>query len=173
MWAPCLSLSPLWAQVTIGMPSQAEEDTVNTTTEAAAAVAACRDPPFGRRSAGWLRHPSGSDDVRVVEDVAVILMVETVDGLANCGEIAAVPGVDCVYVGPFDLALALGLPLVDRTADQVRIHTDAIKVRRACYGSTSLFEGTQRPTSSLVSSLGVSNWFLMSTVLWTSLSVIR
>lgn len=99
----------------------------------AAAVAACRYPPFGRRSAGWLRHPSGSDDVRIVEDVAVILMVETADGLANCEEIAAVPGVDCVYVGPFDLALALGLPLVDRAAEQVRMHSGAIKrVRRAC-----------------------------------------
>ncbi|WP_418607333.1 aldolase/citrate lyase family protein [Georgenia sp. SUBG003] len=35
-------------------------------------------------------------------------MVETAAGLANVEEIAAVPGLDAVYVGPNDLALGLG-----------------------------------------------------------------
>lgn len=106
---------------------------VNNGAEAARAVDACRFPPFGHRSAGWLRHPSTSGDVRDVENVACIVMVETADGLANCESIAAVPGVDCIYIGPGDLSLALGVPFDNRTPEQTKLFTDAVeRVRRAC-----------------------------------------
>jgi len=42
--------------------------------------------------------------------VAVVPMIETPEALANVEEIAAVPGVDALFVGPFDLSIALGLP---------------------------------------------------------------
>jgi 4-hydroxy-2-oxoheptanedioate aldolase len=42
--------------------------------------------------------------------VAVIPMIETREALAAVEEIAAVPGVDALFVGPFDLSVALGLP---------------------------------------------------------------
>ncbi len=40
----------------------------------------------------------------------VIVQVETEEGLENCEEIAAAPGVDVVFVGPADLSQALGVP---------------------------------------------------------------
>ena len=39
----------------------------------------------------------------------VALMIETAKGMANVDEIAAVPGVDALFVGPFDLALSHGM----------------------------------------------------------------
>jgi 4-hydroxy-2-oxoheptanedioate aldolase len=37
-------------------------------------------------------------------------MIETAEALASVEEIAGVPGVDALFVGPFDLSVALGLP---------------------------------------------------------------
>ena len=44
-------------------------------------------------------------------------MVETGEGLAAVDAVAATPGVDEVFVGPFDLALALGTGVDDLVAD--------------------------------------------------------
>jgi 2-keto-3-deoxy-L-rhamnonate aldolase RhmA len=38
------------------------------------------------------------------------VQIEDREGLANVAEIAAVPGVDVVFVGPMDLSQALGYP---------------------------------------------------------------
>ncbi|MDN4984323.1 aldolase/citrate lyase family protein [Bradyrhizobium sp. WYCCWR 13022] len=43
-------------------------------------------------------------------DTIVWLLLESVDALKSAGEIAAIPGVDAIMLGPFDLAHALGLP---------------------------------------------------------------
>lgn len=85
---------------------------VNTADEAARAVAACRYPPIGNRSFGPVRASLvvESREPRELDDIVCIVMTETVEALRNIGEITATPGVDVVYVGPVDLALALGLP---------------------------------------------------------------
>ena len=86
---------------------------VNTAAEAEAAVGACRYPPAGIRSWG----PSGASIGResftteaANRDVVCLVMIETRQGVANADEIAAVAGLDGVYVGPNDLGLSLGLP---------------------------------------------------------------
>jgi 4-hydroxy-2-oxoheptanedioate aldolase len=85
---------------------------VNSAEEARAAVAACRYPPDGYRSWGPIRASLGvsaySPEVGN-RRVVVAVMIETAAGLAAADEILAVPGVDAVYVGPNDLALAHGL----------------------------------------------------------------
>ncbi len=83
---------------------------VDTAEEAAAAVRACRYPPHGRRSFGPVRSVLriGPTPAEANEAVACIVMIETESGLANLSDICAVPGVDAVYVGPSDLALAVG-----------------------------------------------------------------
>lgn len=87
---------------------------VNNRAEAAAAVAACRYPPLGIRSAAGSTRGvlyGGSDYLmHANEELACIVMIETSDGLANLDEILSTPGVDAAYIGPTDLALALGLP---------------------------------------------------------------
>ena len=73
----------------------------------------------------------GSQNVDDLERVATIVMVETARGLENLEAIAATPGVDAIYVGPADLALAVGLPPgFDREEPE---HSEAIdRILKAC-----------------------------------------
>lgn len=87
---------------------------VNNAQEAARAVAACRYPPLGIRSAGPVRArlAHGRDYVAAANDeIACIVMIETAEALEQLDQILAVPGVDAAYIGPADLAAALGLPV--------------------------------------------------------------
>ena len=106
---------------------------VSSPEEAARAVAACRYPPRGIRSYGPVRASivTGSRDVVELEQVVCAVMVETLEGLERVDEIAATPGLDAVYVGPADLALALGLaPGYQRPEPE---HEAAIQaIARAC-----------------------------------------
>ena len=85
---------------------------IETAEDAARAVDACRYPPHGHRSWGALRHameregytPAMGDDLAVV-----FAMTETVTAVDNIDAIAAVKGVDVVYVGPSDLASSAGM----------------------------------------------------------------
>lgn len=86
---------------------------INNAEEAAQAVAACRFPPVGIRSNGPVRavHYGGADYVANANDeIVVMAMIETKEGIANLDEICATPGLDAVYIGPADLSFALGLP---------------------------------------------------------------
>jgi 4-hydroxy-2-oxoheptanedioate aldolase len=99
---------------------------VNTAEDAAKAVAACRYPPVGMRSSGPVRalHYGGSDYVAKANDEIVIMaMIETKEGLANMDAICATPGLDAVYIGPADLSFALGLPPRGDNPDPVHIET--------------------------------------------------
>jgi 4-hydroxy-2-oxoheptanedioate aldolase len=75
---------------------------VSSGEEAARAVAACRYQPEGIRSFGALRAGAG-------ERPLCLVMIETREGLERAEEIARMPGLDGIYVGPSDLALSLGL----------------------------------------------------------------
>ena len=46
------------------------------------------------------------------DEVICIAMIETAEGIEKLDEIASTPGLDAIYIGPTDLALALGLPPV-------------------------------------------------------------
>jgi 4-hydroxy-2-oxoheptanedioate aldolase len=79
---------------------------------ARALVAAARYPAAGSRSYGpvraALRHGAGYRE-HVAEHALVIAMIETREGLAAVEEIAAVEGLNGLFVGPADLGLALGV----------------------------------------------------------------
>ncbi len=42
------------------------------------------------------------------DDIVVAVMIETATAVANAAEIAAVPGIDMLFIGPFDLAMSIG-----------------------------------------------------------------
>lgn len=79
---------------------------VDSSEDAAALVRAVRLPPAGRRSTGMSR----SAIVGAPEHPLLLPMVETRGALGEAAEIAATPGVDGLFVGPYDLSLALGRP---------------------------------------------------------------
>tara|TARA_A100001037_G_scaffold6171_1_gene6218 strand:+ start:24679 stop:25425 length:747 start_codon:yes stop_codon:yes gene_type:complete len=80
-------------------------------------ASACRYPPEGIRSnAGqrgeWGSFEAYSDYMQAVnENVLVIPMVETVEGLENLEAIVTTPGVNTLLIGPSDLSITLGMPL--------------------------------------------------------------
>ena len=87
---------------------------VSSADEARAVVDATRFPPEGSRSFGPLRasrYSFDNDDYleRANDNILVALIVETTGALDELEEIAAVPGVDALTIGPFDMSLALGL----------------------------------------------------------------
>lgn len=85
---------------------------INSVGEAQNLVDACRYPPVGKRSLGPIRVGArdGMGYVASANDrIAVIPMIETAEALAGVEDIAAVPGVDALFVGPFDLSFSLGL----------------------------------------------------------------
>jgi len=83
---------------------------INNAAETKAAVQACRYPPAGSRSYGPTRSGLriGPDPYDANTSVGCIAMIETAEALDNIEAICAVPGLAGVYIGPSDLALALG-----------------------------------------------------------------
>jgi 4-hydroxy-2-oxoheptanedioate aldolase len=85
---------------------------IQSAADARRAVEACLYPPAGSRSFGPVRAGlrDGPGYFATANDrVAVIPMIETAQALAEVEQIAATPGVDALFVGPFDLSIALGL----------------------------------------------------------------
>ena len=79
--------------------------------EARRAVEACKYPPHGNRSYGPIRAQQvvgSSAPSDLADSVVCFAMIETRDGIDRLEEIAATPGLDGLYIGPADLALALG-----------------------------------------------------------------
>ena len=99
---------------------------VNNRAEAAAAVAACRYPPEGGRSFGPIRaamYGGRGYAAEANEEIACIVMIETKEGIANLEEIVTTPGLGGVYIGPADLAYALGLPPKGDNDDPLHLET--------------------------------------------------
>jgi 2-keto-3-deoxy-L-rhamnonate aldolase RhmA len=79
------------------------------------AVAACKYPPAGVRGFGpglaAARYGlSGSDYARFAdENVLVVVIIEQKEAVANIEAIAAVPGIDVLFIGANDLSYSLGV----------------------------------------------------------------
>lgn len=86
---------------------------VSDAEQARAVGAACRYPPQGVRGVGPGRAAGYGYRIfdylkRANAEVVVAVQVETAEGLAHAHEIAAVDGVDLVFVGPGDLSVSIG-----------------------------------------------------------------
>lgn len=110
---------------------------VQTAEEAAAAVASMHYPPAGRRGvAGGTRATQWGrirDYYRCAgEEVCLLVQVESRQGLDNLDAIAAVPGVDGVFIGPADLSADMGHPGQTQHPDvQAAIEAAVRRIRAA------------------------------------------
>ncbi len=87
---------------------------INTAEEARLAVRCCHYPTAGTRSVYFPQRSMNKDGLlgyagSANENVIVALQVETADCIRNIDEIAAVPGVDLLFLGQNDLCMSLGL----------------------------------------------------------------
>lgn len=88
---------------------------VSTADQAREVAAAMFYPPRGvrgvgsalARSARWNRVPGYVTEAD--QHVSLTVQIETAEGVANAAQIAAVDGVDAVFVGPSDLSASMGL----------------------------------------------------------------
>ena len=90
---------------------------VRSAEQARSIVAAVKYSPEGRRGVGMLqmhdRYRAGAfaDKARAAnEAMVVIIQIESGDGADAADAIAALPGVDCLWVGHMDLSCSLGTP---------------------------------------------------------------
>ncbi len=109
---------------------------VGSVAEAQRVVEACKYPPIGRRSyATRLPHfrygavNAKSAQAELNRATAVVIQIESAEGLANVAALAAVPGVDVLLVGTNDLAGELD---VSGDYDHPRIQEAYANVIGAC-----------------------------------------
>ena len=80
---------------------------VSTPEQAKIVGDAVRYPPHGNRSWGPNRPVLGPNTLG--HDPYCVVMIETVEGMANIDAIAATPGIDCLMLGSMDLAVDMGI----------------------------------------------------------------
>ncbi|MDE2305847.1 MAG: 2-dehydro-3-deoxyglucarate aldolase [Gammaproteobacteria bacterium] len=86
---------------------------VQNADEAAAAVSYTRYPPQGVRGVAAMHRGSRYGQVkdylrRANDQIAVVIQLETPEAIERLPAIAAVPGVDSLFLGPGDLSAAMG-----------------------------------------------------------------
>lgn len=87
---------------------------VNTAAEAKAVVNACLYPPEGNKgfAAGAVRASGYGFSAEYVaeanKNIFIAVQIESAEAVGNVAEIAAVPGVDMIFIGPNDLSGSLG-----------------------------------------------------------------
>ena len=90
---------------------------VESADQAARLVASAKYPPLGRRGAAFtIAHDdyAGGDIVEKIRSAnsesMLIAQIETDAGVQNVDDIAAVDGIDVLWIGHFDLSNSLGIP---------------------------------------------------------------
>jgi 4-hydroxy-2-oxoheptanedioate aldolase len=85
---------------------------ISTAEQARAAVKATRYPPLGARGVGPGRAAAYGYRIpdylaKANSELVLAIQVETAEGLANIADIAAVDGVDLIFIGPGDLSVSI------------------------------------------------------------------
>jgi 2-keto-3-deoxy-L-rhamnonate aldolase RhmA len=139
---PVLTRMPGHDKAAIGRVIDAGVDgvivpSVESAAQAQALVEAVRLPPGGSRSTGAARLSFG---VTSGSEPLLLPMVETRAGRDHAAEIAAVDGVDGIFLGPYDLSVSLGLatPVVPEALDVLR---SVIEVGRSAHVAVGLYAG--------------------------------
>jgi len=109
---------------------------IQSREEAEAAVAAIRYAPLGMRGVSGIMRASRYGRVaeytrRASSEICLILQVETKQALERLEEIAAVDGVDALFIGPADLSTSMGYAGDFRQPEVVAAIEDAIRRLKA------------------------------------------
>ena len=120
---------------------------IETADEARSLVDACRFPPRGHRSAVTQlpqrrMAPASAAELYPAIDRSTIvkILIESPCGVANVGEIAAVPGVDIVGIGANDLSAELGIP-GDYDDPRIAAAVDAVVAAVRAQGTLGMIGG--------------------------------
>jgi 4-hydroxy-2-oxoheptanedioate aldolase len=139
---------------------------VNSKAQAEAAVRSAKYPPLGSRSWGGYTAfqtygMAPADYFKKANTIAqVFAMIETQAALDAVEDIAAVPGLDGLFVGPSDLSIALSKGAgIDRTAK----HTlDAMKRIAAAAQKNNLVAGAFAGTADIIKAYAAIGYTFMA-----------
>lgn len=116
---------------------------VDTAAQAAQVVDAAKYPPTGHRSVAgampqlaYAPAPAAEGRAWIETESLIICMVETLESVANAAEIAAVPGIDMLFVGSVDLASSIPGPAAEQAA---QVDDALLRVAEACRNSGKFF----------------------------------
>jgi 4-hydroxy-2-oxoheptanedioate aldolase len=121
---------------------------VDSAEEAAAVVRACRYPPEGVRGQGALvARATGFNAIadyttNANDEICILVQAESRAALADLDRIAAVGGVDGIFIGPADLAADMGHRDDPDHADVQAAIADAIPRIRAAGKAAGIILGT-------------------------------
>jgi 2-dehydro-3-deoxyglucarate aldolase/4-hydroxy-2-oxoheptanedioate aldolase len=135
---------------------------VETAEQARDIVESCKYPPAGRRGAGfgfaqcdYLGGDVGKKIHIANERTLVIAQIETERGLANAEAIAAIDGIDVLWVGHFDLSNFMGMPAQFDNPDFDRAMRDVAAIAKR-HGKAAGFMATDRRWIDRVKNMGYS-----------------
>lgn len=105
---------------------------IETAEQAREVVSWTRYPPHGIRGiSGVVRANSYGTDSRYLDtytdELTIIVQVESPEAIRNIPEIAAVEGVDSIFIGPGDLMASLGKAGVKEDAEHARLIDEGLK----------------------------------------------
>jgi 2-dehydro-3-deoxyglucarate aldolase/4-hydroxy-2-oxoheptanedioate aldolase len=107
---------------------------INTPEQARQLVASCKYPPLGRRGTAFsVSHDDYSagdipEKMRSANnEILVVAQIETLEGANNVEAIAAVEGVDVVWIGQFDLTTSMGIPGQVKHPEFLKVSTRILK----------------------------------------------
>lgn len=108
---------------------------VKDVADAKRVVEAIRYPPYGTRGVTPYTRPAnfGQDFKRYYaaanDELLCVVQIETEEAVENADEIAAVDGVDTLFIGPLDLSIGLGIM---RQFDHPKYRSALAKIVSAC-----------------------------------------
>lgn len=89
---------------------------IKTADDARAAVSMCKFAPMGQRGLCRFTRAAEFSNIKKEEYIKkanahniLVLQIEGIEGVENIEEICRIPGVDVIFVGPYDLSQSLGL----------------------------------------------------------------
>jgi len=121
---------------------------VQTADDAKKVVEFCKYPPQGKRTVGIARAQGYGENFQEYvsnanENTAVILMIEHINAVNNIEEILNIEGIDCLFIGPYDLSSSMGKtgqtthPEIQRAIDSVKESADRANIPLGVFGATT------------------------------------
>lgn len=107
---------------------------VDTPEQASALVDAAKFPPLGKRSYGGRRpvdFRGRTYSNTANEDTLLVIQIETPQAIDNAEKVAAISGVDAIFLGPDDILLRRGFPM-DMPRSKEMLGADMVAVTSAC-----------------------------------------
>jgi 2-dehydro-3-deoxyglucarate aldolase len=105
---------------------------INTRQDAELLVSAVKYPPEGRRGVGFCRANNFGlrvgDEFKVAnQEILTAVQIEHIDGVRNIRDILSVPGIDAVFIGPYDLTASMGITAQFDHPDYLKARDEILK----------------------------------------------